>query len=158
MSSLCPPPPPLPPPAAASPLRWCSVLVPRSLQELRPACLQSSKVEVLQEKSRSLVRTTSIMVWRVRVRVSRCRCFLSCSEVTASSALLWLKISALMWNLWSPTLSLSFFIVCCLSLKHGSSAVLRSVNVSEQDWRQCIVPRVWPRACLPLLGALLHTG
>lgn len=51
----------LPPSAALQPSLRHSALLAGSLHALCPAGLQSSKVEFLQEKSRSLVRTTSIM-------------------------------------------------------------------------------------------------
>lgn len=171
----------LPSSPAVQPSPRQSVLLRESLHALCPAGLQSSKVEVLQEKSRSLVRTTSIMLGQwypqfvngVLCRLSAVSCVvLSCSADAASSDLVCYEmIPCSSDDLWGThSLFLSFIHTVALNIHTLFSLAVCLSNIAPQlpgesasldgEWRSrsdvSALSRCLTWSCLPLLGPFYH--
>lgn len=167
----------LPPSAALQPSLRHSVLP--GLHALCPAVLQSSKVEFLQEKSRSLVRTTSIM-FSILDFIPRdpLRRLASLSAVAQIQAHLLSRDDPLkIWGLMRNSLSLSLFRshsclhppnpFCCLfsclvsQTLHPSSLVSRhhwGLNVMESGLTSVRCPDSWPADVYYVCGLFIgHT-
>lgn len=151
------------------------VLLRGSLHALCPAGLHSSKVEVLQEKSRSLVRTTSIMSGQryilnlsnyVSPRADPLLCLVLCSQLMQprliSLCLFCYEIPRTSDDLWG-TLTLSFFLSSthlppsALSFLAVCLSAVWTVNVDGAGLTSVHCPDAWPGVVYHFFRGFYHT-